>query len=126
MAITFNHTIVHARDQHEAATFFTQIFGLRPPKAYGPFLSVELANGVTLDFLDTGGEPPMQHYAFLMSEAEFDEVFGRLQAQGIPYWSDPGKTRQGEVNCNDGGRGVYFEDPSGHLLEIITRPYGSA
>lgn len=126
MAITFNHTIVHARDQHEAATFFTHIFGLPPAKAYGPFLSVDLANGVTLDFLDTGGEPPMQHYAFLMSEEEFDQVFGRVQAQGIPYWADPGKTHPGQINRNDGGRGVYFEDPSGHLLEIITRPYASS
>ena len=81
---------------------------------------------MTLDFLDAEGmEIQMQHYAFLVSEAEFDQIFGRIQARGLEYWADPGRSRQGEINHHFGGRGVYFPDPSGHLLEIITRPYGS-
>ena len=86
---------------------------------------VEVANGVSLDFVDTDGQITSQHYAFLVSEAEFDEILARIRARDLPYWADPSRTRPGEINHNDGGRGVYFPDPAGHLLEIITRPYGS-
>jgi len=126
MAIKLNHTIVHSRDQRVAAEFFAALFGRPPPVPFGPFLGVQVDNEVTLDFLDADGmEIQMQHYAFLVSDAEFDQIFGRIRERGLAYWADPGRTRQGEINRHFGGRGVYFEDASGHLLEIITRPYGS-
>lgn len=123
MAIQLNHTIVHARDKQESAAFLSDILGLPEPSTYGPFLVVQVANDVSLDFLDSGYIHP-QHYAFLVDEEEFDEIFGRITARGLTYWADPAKRREGEINHNDGGRGVYWTDPDGHLLEIITRPYG--
>jgi catechol 2,3-dioxygenase-like lactoylglutathione lyase family enzyme len=125
MAVELNHTIVHARDQRASADFLADVFGLPRPAAFGPFLDVEVANGVTLAFLETDQEIQIQHYAFLVSEAEFDEIFGRVKARGLDHWADPAHRRKGEINHNDGGRGVYFNDPAGHYLEIITRPYGS-
>jgi catechol 2,3-dioxygenase-like lactoylglutathione lyase family enzyme len=125
MTVKLNHTIVHARDKRESASFFAEIFGLARPKPFGPFLDLEVANDVTLAFLETREEIQIQHYAFLVSEAEFDEIFGRVKARGLDYWSDPAHRNTREINHNDGGRGVYFNDPSGHYLEIITRPYGS-
>jgi len=124
MSIKLNHTIVWARDKRRSAAFLAQLFGLPPPVPFGPFLVVELANGVSLDFHDSDGDDARQHYAFLVGEDEFDQVFDRLRAQGRAYWADPGRSRAGAINRNDGGRGVYFEDPDGHLLEIIMRPYG--
>lgn len=124
MAVQLNHTIVTARDPEAAARFLTGLLGLPQAARFGPFLVVELANGVSLDFYGAEGEIASQHYAFLTTEAEFDEIFARLCERGIDYWADPGQSRPGEINHNDGGRGVYFEDPNGHLLEIITRPYG--
>lgn len=126
MTIQLNHTIVHVRDSQASAAFLTDILGLFAPTRFGPFLVVELDNGVSLDYADTSAEIAPQHYAFLISEAEFDEIFGRIRERGVPYWADPGKTRAGEINHGDGGRGVYFEDPDGHLLEVLTRPYGSS
>lgn len=126
MTIKLNHTIVHSTDKRTAATFFAELFGLPEPTPFGPFLDVAVANDVTLAFLDADGmDVQTQHYAFLVSDAEFDEIFGRIRARGLPYWADPGRRRPGQINTNDGGRGVYWEDPSGHFLEIITRPYGS-
>jgi catechol 2,3-dioxygenase-like lactoylglutathione lyase family enzyme len=93
--------------------------------AFGPFLAVEMSNGVTLDFMETVEVVLTEHYAFLVSEAEFDQIFSRLQARDLPYWADPGRTEHQQINRRDGGHGLYFEDPSGHLLEILTRPYGS-
>jgi catechol 2,3-dioxygenase-like lactoylglutathione lyase family enzyme len=125
MSIKLNHTIVHSRNQREASTFYAELFGLPAPRRFGPFFVVDLANEVSLDFLDEPDKILLQHYAFLVSEAEFDEIFGRIKARGLDHWADPGRSRKGEINHHDGGRGVYFMDPSGHLLEIITRPYGS-
>jgi catechol 2,3-dioxygenase-like lactoylglutathione lyase family enzyme len=126
MAIKLNHTIVHSLDQRVAAAFFAELFGRPAPVPFGPFLGVQVDNEVTLDFLNADGmEIQMQHYAFLVSDAEFDQIFGRIQARGLGYWADPGRTQAGRINHHFGGRGVYFLDPSGHLLEIITRPYGS-
>ena len=125
MSIQFNHTIVRCRDQARAAAFLSQVLGLGPPGQFGPFHTVELSNGVSLDFLNVSGEIAREHYAFLVSEDEFDAIFRRIDERGIEYWADPGKSRPGTINHNDGGRGVYFEDPERHLLEIITRPYGS-
>lgn len=126
MPVQLNHTIVSARDRDASATFVAEVLGLAAPKPFGPFLCVETDNGVTLDFADADGEIVPQHYAFLITEPEFDEIFGRIRSRGLSYWADPGQSQVGEVNHHDGGRGVYFEDPSGHLLEIITRPYGSS
>src|SRR5205085_6414508 len=120
-----NHTIVHSRDPRAAADFFVSLFGLPPPSPFGPFMSIHLSNEVTLDFLSAEDmEVQMQHYAFLVRETEFDEIFGRIQERGITYWADPARSKSGAINHHWGGRGVYFQDPSGHLLEIITRPYG--
>jgi len=126
MAIKLNHTIVHSVDPRAAAEFLASLFGLPAPKPFGPFLGVEVGNEVTLDFLDADGmEIQMQHYAFLVSEPEFDQIFGRIKGRGLKYWADPGRSEEGCINHHFGGRGVYFQDPSGHLMEIITRPYGS-
>jgi len=126
MTIKLNHTIVHSKDPRAAASFFAELFGLEKPRPFGPFLDVEVQNEVTLAFLDAEDmEIQAQHYAFLVSEPEFDQIFGRIQARGLEYWADPGQKQQGRINRHYGGRGVYFEDPSGHLLEIITRPYGT-
>jgi catechol 2,3-dioxygenase-like lactoylglutathione lyase family enzyme len=124
MTVQLNHTIVAARDKRAAAEFLAGILGLEVGPQYGPFLPVETGNEVTLDFADAEEITP-QHYAFLVSEEEFDAIFGRIEAAGIPYYADPGHRREGQINRNDGGRGVYFPDPNGHNLEIITRPYGS-
>jgi catechol 2,3-dioxygenase-like lactoylglutathione lyase family enzyme len=127
MAITFNHTIVAAKDRRESADYFTELFGLPPAAEFGHFLAVTLNHGVSLDFAQAPGDADIhpQHYAFLVSEAEFDAIYGRIRSRGQEHWADPRGARPGEINDNDGGRGVYFQDPSGHYLEIITRPYGS-
>ena len=126
MPVELNHTIVAARDKRVAADFLATILGLQVGAQWGPFLPVETSNGVTLDFVDSNADPiTSQHYAFLVSEQEFDEIFGRIQQAGITYYADPRHRRPGQINHNDGGRGAYFSDPNGHNLEIITRPYGS-
>lgn len=125
MSVKLNHTIVAARDRRQSATFLAEILGLAAPTSFGPFLVVQLANDVSLDFATSDDPIHPQHYAFLISEAEFDPIFARITARGLTYWADPGRSHPGEINRRDGGRGVYFEDPSGHLLEILTRPYGS-
>lgn len=120
-----NHTIVAAHDRDASAAFLAEILGLDPPVDAGHFMVVETGNGVSLDFARTDDDIAPQHYAFLVTEHEFDEIFGRILDRGIDHWADPMQSRAGEINHNDGGRGVYFPDPNGHLLEIITRPYGS-
>jgi catechol 2,3-dioxygenase-like lactoylglutathione lyase family enzyme len=119
-----NHTIVWSSDQQKSARFLAEILGRPAPVRFGRFDVVELDNGVSLDFATVEGKVQPQHYAFLISEAEFDAVFGRIQAQGIKFWADPMRSRAGEINHHDGGRGVYFAGPDDHFLEVITRPYG--
>lgn len=127
MAIAFNHTIIAAHDKHESATFFTEIFGLPEPTLWGPFAIVTLDQGVFVQFAEPGvAEIQMQHYAFLVDDKSFDDIYGRLVAAGIAHSGDPQGTMPDQINTNHGGRGVYFRDPAGHGLEIITRPYGSA
>ncbi|MFC9863119.1 MULTISPECIES: VOC family protein [unclassified Streptomyces] len=125
MSVELNHTIVHCRNNRESAEFLARLLDLEVGAEWGPFIPVVLANGVTLDFATIPeGSITMQHYAFLISEAEFDTAFARIKEQDIAYYGDPHKKLPGEINHNDGGRGVYFLDPSGHALELITRPYG--
>ena len=125
MPVHLNHTIVSSRDKRESATFAKEILGLGDLVPFGPFIGVETDNGVTLDYMDASGDIKPQHYCFLITEAEFDEIFGRITTRALSHWADPGQHRAGQINTRDGGRGVYFEDPEGHLLEILTRPYGS-
>lgn len=125
MTVQLNHTIVSVRDSKASAAFFAEILGLPAPTRFGPFEVVALDNGVSLDFLDTDDDFIVEHYAFLISEPEFDQIFARIRARSLRFWADPGRSRPGEINHGDGGRGLYFEDPNGHLLEILTRPYGS-
>jgi catechol 2,3-dioxygenase-like lactoylglutathione lyase family enzyme len=124
MAICLNHTIVGARDRDASALFLTEMLGLPPPSLLGPFAVVEVGD-TSLDFIQTDGEITSQHYAFLASEIEFDEIFERIRERHLPYWADPGRQERDRINAWDDGRGVYFDDPNGHLLEVITRPYGS-
>ena len=127
MSIAFNHTIVAARDKRESAEFVAELFGLPNPEPFGHFLTVTLEHGASLDYVDVsdGEEIRPQHYAFLFSEDDFDAIYGKIQSRGLEHWADPGRQRSGEINTRDNGRGVYFPDPSGHFLEILTRPYGS-
>ncbi|MFE9098688.1 VOC family protein [Streptomyces sp. NPDC007264] len=125
MAVELNHTIVAAHDKEESARFLADLLGLDVEPPYGPFVPVQIPNGVTLDYMDTPGAISPQHYAFLVSEDDFDAIFARIRAAGLAYWADPQHSRRGEINHNDGGRGAYFDDPNGHRLEILTRPYGS-
>lgn len=125
LSIQFNHLLIFARDKHESAHFLTPLFGLPDPTPAGFFLAVEMENAVTLHYGEPGVEFLSQHYAFLVSDDDFDAILGRIQAQGLDHWADPRMQLPNQINTNHGGRGVYFLDPSGHGLEIITRPYGS-
>lgn len=125
MAAQLNHTIVWCSDQTRSARFLADILGRPAPKRFAHFDVVDLDNGVSLDFANLDGPIQQQHYAFLIGEADFDAVLARIRTQGVPHWADPMRSRPGEINRNDGGRGVYFADPDDHTLEVITRPYGS-
>ena len=120
MTITLNHTIVPARDKVAAAEFFAQIFGLPVEGAGGHFAPVRVNGSLTLDFASATGPIASQHYAFHVSDAEFDAIFGRIQAEGIPYGSEPHALTNRAINHRGGGRGVYFCDPNGHILELLT------
>lgn len=123
--VRLNHTIVAARDKDTAALFLTEILDLPAPSLLGPFAVVRVNDDTSLDYIDAEGEIASQHYAFLVSELEFDEIFERIRERRLSYWADPGRHERDQINTWDGGRGLYFDDPNGHLLEIITRPYGS-
>jgi catechol 2,3-dioxygenase-like lactoylglutathione lyase family enzyme len=125
VSVSLNHTIVWATDKHASSAFLTEILGLPDATPFYGFMVVEVANGISLDFQTRSGAIEGQHYAFLVSEQEFDEIYGRIKARGLDHWADPMQRQTGEINHDDGGRGVYFPDPDGHLLEILTRPYGS-
>lgn len=126
MSVELNHTIVFARDRQVSAEFLATILGLEVGAVWGPFLPVSTSNGVTLDFATRDQDViASQHYAFLVPEEDFDPIFERIQQAGVTYYADPGLKKPGQINHNDGGRGVYFLDPVGHIMEVITRPYGS-
>nr|WSY54036.1 VOC family protein [Streptomyces sp. NBC_00886] len=122
--VQLNHTAVYARDRHLSAEFIAAILGLKVGAPFGPFLPVDLGNGVTLDYYEKRDEPiQSQHYAFLVPEAQFDAMIARLEAVGVTYYADPRHTEPGRINRLFGGHGAYFEDPDGHNMEIMTRPY---
>jgi catechol 2,3-dioxygenase-like lactoylglutathione lyase family enzyme len=125
MPVQLNHTIVWCRDKKRSSEFLSRILGCQPATPFYNFMVVQMANGVSLDFMEKGGPIATQHYAFLIEESEFDATFSRIRHEGLNYWADPRKSQPNEINHNDGGRGVYFEDLDGHMLEVITRPYGS-
>lgn len=124
MSVQLNHTIVHVKNKEESARFFAEVLGLPTAEPFHHFLVLRTNNSVSLDFLNTTGKINPQHYAFLVSEEEFDQIFDRIQKRGIRYWADPAGEVPNQINTRDGGRGCYFEDPSGHYLEILTVPYG--
>ncbi|WP_431821889.1 VOC family protein [Burkholderia sp. F1] len=123
MNVQLNHTIVWCRDKLASTRFLTELLELPPPIPFGPMLVVQLDNGVSLDFHERTGDIAKQHYAFLIDEAAFDAVFARIREHGLAYWADPSKQRAGEIYRHNGGRGVYFDDPDGHFLEVMTQPY---
>ncbi|OKI99981.1 VOC family protein [Kitasatospora sp. CB01950] len=122
MPIELNHTIVAARDRKVTAGFLTELLGLPEAEVHEPFLAVQLGNRVTLDVMTAAGPIAPQHYAFLVSEDEFDAILGRIRAQDLTYWADPFSQQAGRINHWNGGRGVYVKDPDGHSIEALTRP----
>lgn len=127
MTCTFNHTIVAARDREVSARFFRDVLEAAEAPSWGPFTNVLLDGGVLIQFADLPEDAyhriQNQHYAFLVDDALFDRAYARLCERGVEHWADPQCTRPGETNTEHGGRGVYFRDPAGHYLEMITRPY---
>jgi catechol 2,3-dioxygenase-like lactoylglutathione lyase family enzyme len=127
MMPVLNHHIVATHDKEATARYFSEILGLKEAVKLGEFAVLKVSGDTTLDFRDSDSDDfDRLHYAFLVTEAEFDEIFGRIRDRGIDFWSDPMHEDAGQVNNWDDGRGVYFNDPNGHRLEIITRAYGSA
>ncbi|MFE7467571.1 VOC family protein [Streptomyces sp. NPDC057499] len=123
-AVELNHTAVYATDRYLSAEFIAAILGLEVGSPFGPFLPVDLGNGVTLDYYEKRDEAVQpQHYAFLVPEERFDAMIARLETVGATYYADPGHTEPGRINRLFGGRGAYFDDPDGHNMEIMTRPY---
>ena len=124
MAVELNHTIVTCTDKQASSQFLVEILGLPEPTTFGPFVVVQVANGVSLDYADDHGPVHPQHYAFMVTDDEFDQIHARIIERGLTYWADPSHRSAGEINTHDGGRGLYWSDPDGHNLEIITVPYG--
>jgi catechol 2,3-dioxygenase-like lactoylglutathione lyase family enzyme len=122
--VQLNHTAIYATDRHLSAEYIAAILGLKVGAPFGPFLPVDLGNGVTLDYYEKRDEPiQSQHYAFLVPDDQFDTMIARLKAVGVTYYADPSHTEPGQINRLFGGRGAYFDDPDGHNMEIMTRPY---
>lgn len=126
MAVELNHTIVKAHDRRATADFIAGVLGLAEPESFAAdhFLILRLANNISLDVMHVDAPIDSEHYAFLVSEREFDEIFSRVQEKEIPYWADPFGSLPNRINTLDGGRGFYFLDPNGHSLEVLTTPYG--
>jgi len=123
ITVTFNHTIIVSKDRQQSAAFFRELFELPEALSWGPFTNVQLDDGVLLQFAEPPVEIQMQHYAFLVDDALFDRAYAHLRTSGIEHWADPQMKHPGQTNTEHGGRGVYFKDPSGHAIEIITKPY---
>lgn len=124
MTISLNHTIVHVRDAEATARFLTELLDLPAHRRLGHFTVVQVGE-TSLDLLPADQEIASRHFAFLVAEAAFDAILDRLVDREVPFWADPFRREPGAINRWDDGRGVYFDDPNGHLLEVITRPYGS-
>lgn len=125
MTAQLNHTIVWCKDKHKSSAFMAEMLELPDPVPFAHFMVLALGNGVSMDFMEKDGPISLQHYAFLVSDAEFDAGMAKIAEKDLPYWADPAHRHPGEINRHWGGRGVYFEDPDGHSLELITKPYGS-
>ncbi|MBA2711658.1 MAG: VOC family protein [Tatlockia sp.] len=123
MAVQLNHTIIQAKNAKASALFLTELLGLPPAIPFGPFMVVSTANQVSLDFRTTSKEIQPRHFAFQVSEEEFDLIFDRIKKKALIFWADPGRKKLNQISHNDGGRGCYFLDPDGHFLEILTQPY---
>ncbi|MFI1991898.1 VOC family protein [Actinoplanes sp. NPDC020271] len=123
MPATFNHTIIAAKDRNESAALYRELLEAADAPSWGLFTNLQLGDGVLLQFAEPPVEIQMQHYAFLLDDELFDRAYTRLQSRGIVHWADPQMRRPGEINHEHGGRGVYFKDPAGHAVELITRPY---
>lgn len=123
MPALFNHTIIASLDRNASAEFYRAILEADEAPSWGPFTNLSLAGGVMLQFAEPPVEIQMQHYAFLVDDQHFDRAYQYLVSAGVEHWADPQMTRPGETNTEHGGRGVYFKDPSGHALELITKPY---
>ncbi|CAM5331566.1 VOC family protein [Streptomyces atroolivaceus] len=122
--VQLDHHAVYARDRSLSAEFIAAVLGLEVGSPFGPFLPVDLGNGVTLDYYELRDEPVQsQHYAFLVPDAQFDTMIARLQMLDVTYYADPNHSEPGRINRLFGGRGAYFKDPDGHNMEIMTRPY---
>ncbi|MGW8355033.1 VOC family protein [Streptomyces wedmorensis] len=123
MTVTFNHTIIASKDRHESAQFYRDLLELPEAPSWGPFINIQLTDGVLIQFAEPPVEIQMQHYAFLIDDELFGRAYQRLCDGDIEHWADPQMRRPGETNTEHGGRGVYFKDPAGHAIELITRPY---
>jgi catechol 2,3-dioxygenase-like lactoylglutathione lyase family enzyme len=123
VSATFNHTIIAAKDRTASAAFYRDLLEAAEAPSWGLFTNLRLDDGVLLQFAEPPVEIQMQHYAFLVDDELFDRAYALLVERGIEHWADPRMQRPGETNTEHGGRGVYFKDPAGHALELITRPY---
>ncbi|HLJ62896.1 MAG TPA: VOC family protein [Stellaceae bacterium] len=124
MSVELNHTIVPAKDKWASARFLADILGLEVGAPWASFAPLPLGNGVTLDYAERS-TMSSQHYAFLVSDAEFDAALARIKSAGVKFFAEFDRTGEGEINHLYGGRGVYFHDPNGHMMELITAPYGA-
>jgi catechol 2,3-dioxygenase-like lactoylglutathione lyase family enzyme len=121
--LTLNHTIVPSHNKEASARFFARIFGLEYRGTWGPFAPVKVNETLSMDFDDRRPQFDPLHYAFIASDDEFDTVLGRVKQEGLPFGSGPGSLEDGQINHLYGGRGFYFRDPNGHVLEVITHTY---
>ena len=124
MTVFFDHHIVPSTDKERSARFYADVLGLPPPRTEGPFSAVDLGNDVALYVAGWDRQVTPLHYAFLLSEEEFDAFYARLTARGLEHWADPHRRLPQQVNHDDGGRGTYFRDPDGHFVEVLTARYG--
>ncbi|MFJ2617762.1 VOC family protein [Glutamicibacter sp. NPDC087344] len=123
MTAYFNHTIIASHDPTQMATFYLALLEATRQPSWGPFENITIAGGVLLQFAAPPQSFPPQHYAYLLDDAHFDRAYRSICAEGIEHWADPQRQRPGQINTEHSGRGVYLLDPSGHYLELITRPY---
>ena len=126
MTIQINHAIVAAYDRRASASFFAEVFGLGSPSEWGPFSTVLLGDGAHLHFAQPPGvtDIQVQHYAFKVDDGRFDALYARIEERNLEHWADPQMQQPNSFNTNNGGRGVYFRDPAGHFLEVLTRSEG--